>query len=213
MFTGIIQDIGVIHSIARQGSNISFTISGDKLVDQINIGDSVAISGVCLTVTRVDLSAGRFLVTAVTETIGKTKLASLRQGDRVNLELALQPTDRLGGHFVQGHIDAVGDCLEINQAEGSWIISFRYPSRFAALLIEKGSIAVDGVSLTAYDRTENHFKVSVIPHTWQQTTFCRLQPGDSVNLEFDMLGKYILNYNKTTGATGLTIEKMREHGF
>jgi len=213
MFTGIIQDIGVIETSRRQDDNIILTINTSKLIDQIKLGDSVAVSGACLTVTEIGLAAKTFTMAAVAETLEKTILANLRQGDRVNLELALRPGDHLGGHFVQGHIDAVGTLESVQQAAGSWLLRFKYPSQFARLLIEKGSIAIDGVSLTAYDCNEDRFTVSVIPHTWSQTTLRELKPGHTVNLEFDMIGKYILNDKKSTRETSLTLEKMIQYGF
>lgn len=212
MFTGLIQDVGRIAALSRDGNSINFTIESRRLVSGIEIGDSVAISGACLTATAIDQSAGEFQVTAVTETIGKTKLAALKQGSQVNLELSLRPTDRLGGHFVQGHVDTTGTCISVVQSGGSWILTVAYPTEFAELLIEKGSIAIDGVSLTAYQRSHDRFSVSVIPHTWQETTLSLLKPGDTVNLEFDLIGKYIMNYRKT-GSSGLTMEKLLDLGY
>jgi riboflavin synthase len=213
MFTGLIQDVGEIVSVTGSGSNIDFGIASQKLAPQIGIGDSVAISGACLTATTVDTRAGRFQATAVAETIARTKLGQLTSGDRVNLELSLRPTDRLGGHFVQGHVDATGVCLGVVRATGSWIVTLSYPNEFSDLLIEKGSIAVDGISLTAFNRSNDRFQVSVIPHTWENTSLSGLKTGELVNLEFDLIGKYILNYAKPSGREGLTIEKLIDSGF
>lgn len=213
MFTGLIKDVGVIASVIRTGSNVDFAITSSKLASEIGIGDSVAISGACLTATMVDTRSGRFKVTAVAETIARTKLSRLTKGDRVNLELSLRPTDRLGGHFVQGHVDGTGTCLGVERATGSWILTVSYPGEFADLLIEKGSVAIDGISLTAINRSGDRFQVSVIPHTWENTTLGDLKAGDSVNLEFDLIGKYILNYTKPSRREGLTIEKLIDLGF
>ncbi len=213
MFTGLIQDVGVVASVTGSGSNVDFTIVSSRLAPEIAIGDSVAISGACLTATTVDARSGRFQVTAVAETVARTRLSKLAQGDRVNLELSLRPADRLGGHFVQGHVDGTGTCLGIERTTGSWILTVSYPSEFADLLIEKGSIAVDGISLTAFNCSDDRFQVSVIPHTWENTTLGDLKAGDPVNLEFDLIGKYILNYTKPSRREGLTIEKLVDLGF
>jgi riboflavin synthase len=213
MFTGLIQDVGVLEAVTAAGANLSLTITSDKLAAQIAVGDSVAVSGACLTASAVNGTAHSFGVTAVAETLRKTRLALLRRGSRVNLELSLRPTDRLGGHLVQGHVDATGVCTEIRQADGSWILSFSYPEQFAELMIEKGSIAVDGVSLTAYDCSRDRFRVSVVPHTWESTTLGQLQPGELVNLEFDMIGKYVLNFRQPHGRTGLTVERLADLGY
>lgn len=213
MFTGLIQDIGTVAALARKGQNVNLIIESDKLAPEIGIGDSVAISGVCLTATAIEPEAGRFHVTAVSETILRTRLRSLKQGDKVNLELSLRPSDRLGGHFVQGHVDIIGKCIAVEPAEGSWVLTFSYPSEYAELLTEKGSIAIDGVSLTAYERSDRTFRVSVVPHTWAATTLSTLKPGDPVNLEFDLIGKYILNYKEQSGKKGLTMDKLIELGY
>jgi riboflavin synthase len=213
MFTGIIQDIGVVKSHRREGGNINLEISSHKLVAGIAVGDSVSISGVCLTATDRRTSERDFAVTAVAESIKRTTLATLRIGDSVNLELALRAGDRLGGHYVQGHIDTTGKLLGVRQTEGSWLMTFTYPEDFAQLLIEKGSIAIDGVSLTAFECDNNQFSVSTIPQTWKSTTLSRLQPGDRVNLEFDLIGKYVLNYRKRPDAGELSLDKLRDSGY
>jgi len=213
MFTGIIQDIGTIERIQPQGDNVNLVIKTAKLIDDIKIGDSVSVSGVCLTATKITPRARQFEVAAVAETLRRTTLIERHQGSRVNLELALRPSDRLGGHFVQGHIDAVGRLESVNEQGGSWLMRYSYPAEFSNLLIEKGSIAIDGVSLTAYDKSKSHFTVSVVPHTWDATTFSTLKAGESVNLEFDLIGKYILNRITSSAQEGLTIEKMIELGF
>jgi len=211
MFTGIILDVGTIRQSSQHGDNRRFTIA-TRVADQIAIGDSVAISGVCLTAESVSARSGEFTATAVAETLNKSKLGKLTVNDRVNLELALRPNDRLGGHIVQGHIDALGRCLSITPAAGSWIAEFSSPAEFAELVVEKGSIAIDGVSLTAYEVNRTGFKVSIIPHTWDATTLSELRPGAAVNLEFDLIGKFIQR-RRELGERALTAERMRQYGY
>ncbi len=211
MFTGIILDVGTIRHSTQQGDNRHLTIA-TRLVDQIAIGDSVAISGVCLTAESVSARSGEFTVTAVAETLNKSKLGQSTVNDRVNLELALRPNDRLGGHIVQGHVDALGRCLAITPAAGSWVAEFGFPPEFAELVVEKGSIAIDGVSLTVYEVTRTDFKVSIIPHTGDATTLSELRPGSAVNLEFDLIGKFIQR-RRELGESALTAERMRQYGY
>jgi len=212
MFTGIIEDLGTLESVRRQSDNADLVISTSKLASQVASGDSVAVNGVCLTATA-DGKAGHVSLTAVAETLSRTTLGTLRPGDRVNLELAMLAGDRLGGHMVQGHVDTTGNLLAVESAQGSWLLTFSYPRDYAQLLIEKGSIAIDGMSLTAYDRTNDSFKVSIVPHTWESTNLSHLRSGDAVNLEFDLIGKYILNFHRAASESGLTMEKLREAGF
>lgn len=213
MFTGIIQDIGKIASMKSQGENITVVVQS-KLVDaSMLIGDSVAIGGVCLTVTSLDPGLRQFTVTAVEETLRMTTLCRLRGGSEVNLELALRPSDRLGGHFVQGHIDTVGKCEQIDIRDGSWLTTFGFGEQFRELVVDKGSIAIDGVSLTAYEVANAAFKVSIIPHTLKATTLKHLRVGDLVNLEFDILGKYVQRMVKKSSETGLSLERLKNYGF
>ena len=189
MFTGIIESAGRIVQLVREGSNLDLWVES-PLVDQLKIDQSLAHNGVCLTVVGIEGATHR--VTAVAETLQKTNLDDLKNGDWVNLERALRVGDRLDGHFVQGHVDAVGLCVERQELEGSWLFRFTYPSSFRKLLVEKGSNCVNGVSLTAFACNDNVFTVTIIPYTYNHTNFHKLQPGHRVNLEFDMLGKYIL---------------------
>lgn len=211
MFTGLIQDIGEVHRADRSGGNLELMIK-TVLAAQISVGDSISINGVCLTATKIDARNNEFGAQAVLETLSRTTFGELRGGDRVNLELALRPHDRMGGHFVQGHVDAVGRCRLVASAKGSWIVEVEFPSPFAPLVVDKGSIAIDGVSLTAYDVTASTFRVSVIPHTWKATNLNRLKSGATVNLEFDLLGKYV---QRLLGgkADGLTLEKLQSYGY
>jgi riboflavin synthase len=213
MFTGIIQDIGSIERLRRNGDNIEIAIRTKKLARDIAIGDSVSISGVCLTATSVDVQANIFTVAAVRETLLRSTLGELNQGDDVNLELALQPTGRLGGHFVQGHVDAVGRCLSLQQRSGSWELRFEFPREYTRFIVDKGSIAIDGVSLTIYNVKPTQFAASIIPHTWSETTLQRLKSGSRVNLEFDLIAKYVAKMTHTGSAGGITPDKLREYGY
>ena len=194
MFTGIIEAVGTITAVRSQGNNRTFSVQ-TPLAAELKVDQSVAHNGVCLTVEAID--GDRYQVTAVKETLDKTALGSWQQGTRVNLERSLLPTSRLDGHFVQGHVDTTGTCQSITDAAGSYELTFAFPPSFAELIIEKGSICVNGISLTAFGVTDQTFKVAIIPFTWQHTNLLFLQVGDAVYLEFDLLGKYILRKLKT----------------
>ncbi|HEY9177494.1 MAG TPA: riboflavin synthase [Flavipsychrobacter sp.] len=189
MFTGIIAYIARVKEILPAEGNLDIRLEGSFALE-LKIDQSVAHNGVCLTVVAID--GNTYTVTAVAETLKKTNLGQLKPGDSVNIELALRAGDRLDGHFVQGHVDATGVCELAQEAEGSWLYTFRYPDAFAPLVIEKGSICINGVSLTAFDVTRDTFTVTIIPYTYNHTTFQFLKQGDTVNLEFDILGKYML---------------------
>lgn len=189
MFTGLIEETGIIKSITQKRGSIVFTIHGKKTVQSLRIDHSIAVEGVCLTVIK--RTAHTFDVQAVEETLKKTTLGTLKKGSLVNLERPLLPSGRLGGHFVLGHVDGLGKVSTVETRKSSWIFWIRIPERFSHHLIPVGSIAVNGVSLTMSDIKPNAFAVSIIPHTMEVTTFNRLTPGSSVNLEFDILGKYV----------------------
>lgn len=189
MFTGIVESQGTINQVVREGTNIHFTITSD-ISKTLKIDQSVSHDGVCLTVTACDMQA--HTVTAVAETLLKTNLATWKEGRVVNLERAMKLGDRLDGHIVQGHVDTTGTCLSRREVDGSHLFRFAFPRQFAALLIEKGSICINGVSLTAFNAGPDTFEVTIIPYTLQHTTFRYLQAEDPVNLEFDILGKYML---------------------
>jgi len=189
MFTGIIEGQGKIISSETNGTNRSFWISS-SLSASLKIDQSIAHDGVCLTVEEVNNEAHR--VTAVAETLEKTSLGSWEAGRVVNLERSLLPTSRLDGHFVQGHVDTTGTCKKIKHRQGSHEMSFTFPKKFASLVIEKGSISLNGVSLTVFDVKKDSFSVAVIPYTFHHTNLQYLAEGDLVNLEFDLIGKYIL---------------------
>ena len=188
MFTGIVQALGKVRDFTSDGTNQTYWIDS-PLYSNLSIDQSIAHNGVCLTVE--DLRDGLHRVTAVKETLEKTNLGHWAQGSSVNLERCLTLTGRLDGHFVQGHIDTVGTCTKIKDLKGSWELSFEFPKKFAFLIIEKGSICINGVSVTTYKVKKNSFKVAIIPYTWEHTNFCLLKEGEGVNLEFDMIGKYI----------------------
>jgi riboflavin synthase len=189
MFTGIIKELGCIEAIIQEGTSLHFWITS-SLTHEIAIDNSIAHNGICLTV--VAIKEASYKVTAVEETIKKTAIAQWKLGDIINLERALKMGDRLDGHFVQGHVDTVAQCKQIEFREGSWLFDFEFDTSFAALIIEKGSIAINGVSLTVFNVTQSSFSVTIIPYTFEHTNLNQLQIGQSVNLEFDILGKYFL---------------------
>ena len=188
MFTGIIRHKGIISKIIPEGKNLRFVIES-TLASKIRVDESISHNGVCLTITNLDTKT--YEVTAVEETICKTNLGHLRVGDEINLEQAMKLGDRLDGHMVQGHIDALAVCSEIKDRDGSFEMTFRLIIPHNGLLIEKGSIAVNGVSLTCYNISPDSFCISVIPFTWEHTNLRLLKLQDKVNIEYDMLGKYI----------------------
>jgi riboflavin synthase len=187
MFTGIIETMATVNNIIAEGSNLSFIIDS-PIANELKVDQSVAHNGVCLTVTNI--SGTSYSVTAVDETLAKTNLGSWHIGDKLNIERALRVGDRLDGHFVQGHVDATATCIEKQTLDGSWLYQFRFPAAFAVLVIEKGSICINGVSLTIFNVGLDEFTVSIIPYTYEHTNFCNLKEGDKVNIEFDVLGKY-----------------------
>ena len=188
MFTGIIEALGTVKKIAESGTNKTFWIES-PLSHTFQIDQSIAHDGVCLTVEEVRENQHR--VTAILETLEKTALHQWAPGRVVNLEQSLLPSKRLDGHFVQGHVDTTGICEKMEDKGGSWEFTFRFPEKFAALVIEKGSISLNGTSLTIFNVTGNSFTVAVIPYTYEHTNVQYLKVGDRVNLEFDMIGKYI----------------------
>ncbi len=189
MFTGIIETIATIADVATQGTNVHYTIDS-QLAGELKIDQSVAHNGVCLTV--VAISGNTYKVTAVEETLNKTNLATWKKGDEVNLERALKLEDRLDGHFVQGHVDTTATCIEKQTLDGSWLFRFRFAPQFGALVIEKGSICINGVSLTVFNIGRDECTVTIIPYTYTNTNFHNINEGSIVNIEFDVLGKYLL---------------------
>lgn len=191
MFTGIVEEVGSI-AVAEPmagGRRLSIACS---FSDELRVDESVAVNGVCLTVVRAD--AGAFDAVAVEETLARTTLGSRGAGERVNLERALRLAGRLDGHLVQGHVDGVGEVVSVDALGDSHVVRVRYPERFATLLVEKGSVAIDGISLTVsrLDEPPGTFEVALIPHTWENTTAAGWGPGAAVNVEFDLVGKYAM---------------------
>ncbi len=194
MFTGIIENIGVVKSIKHDKSNIDFTIASD-LSKELKVDQSISHNGVCLTVVSLDDNA--YTVTAIKETLDKTNLGKLKSGDRVNLERCLKVGDRLDGHFVQGHVDQIATCKSVINEDGSWLFTFKYDPTNNNITIEKGSITVNGVSLTVVNSKESEFSVAIIPYTFENTNFKSFSSGTLVNLEFDVFGKYVTKlFNK-----------------
>lgn len=189
MFTGIIEALGEVVDVKREGANIHFGIRS-AISEELKVDQSLAHDGVCLTVVAVDGDV--HTVTAIDETLQRTALSSWKPGRQVNLERAMRLGDRLDGHLVQGHVDEVGTCIAIEQENGSWRFTFSFEPRYANLLVDKGSICINGVSLTVIQARKSEFQVAIIPYTYQHTNFGQLQPADKVNLEFDILGKYLL---------------------
>ena len=188
MFTGIIETLGVIQEIKKTDDNLQITIQS-SITSELKIDQSVAHNGVCLTV--VSIHKDLYTVTAIRETIEKTNLGEWKTGDIVNLERAMKLGDRLDGHIVQGHVDQTGICKNIESANGSWYFSFEYNPEWNNLTIEKGSITVNGVSLTVVNSKKNEFSVAIIPYTYENTNFKNFYIGSKINLEFDVIGKYV----------------------
>ncbi|MBP1657901.1 MAG: riboflavin synthase [Bacteroidetes bacterium] len=213
MFTGIIQEIGIVDAVVRKSGGVRLAIRADASAQEIKVDDSVAINGVCQTV--ISRRESSFEVEAVEETLRKTTIGSLRVSDRVNLELALQMGDRLGGHLVQGHVDCVGHVESVEKRPMSWLVRVSFPRGFSRYVVPVGSIAVDGVSLTVAAVEGSAFIVSVIPHTLEKTTLSDVRAGTAVNLEFDLVGKYIermvLKGDEKGG--GISKEKVAAWGF
>ena len=188
MFTGIIKSLGEINKVASVGSNRTFFIKSE-LSSQLKIDESLSHNGVCLTIENIENDI--YKVTAIEETFKKTNAGKWKKGDLINLEQAMTLNERLDGHIVQGHVDGTGICINKQEKDGSVEFTFQYDKSFAELIIEKGSICVNGVSLTAFNVTENNFTVAIIPYTFEHTNFYLLNGNDTVNLEFDILGKYV----------------------
>ncbi|MEJ7739949.1 MAG: riboflavin synthase [Chitinophagaceae bacterium] len=191
MFTGIIEAMGTVASMHDHGTNKTFWINSE-ISSQLKVDQSLSHNGVCLTVEEVRLDAHR--VTAVQETATKSNLGSWKLSDKINLERCLPMNGRLDGHMVQGHVDATGILLGKDDLQGSWQLSFSFPPAYSALIIEKGSICLNGISLTVFDVTPARFNVAIIPYTYLNTNLRHMKPGDTVNLEFDIIGKYVVRF-------------------
>ena len=192
MFTGIIEDLGTIKTLNREGGNLHITVQS-SITNELKIDQSVAHNGVCLTV--VGIEGDTYTVTAIQETLDKTNLGLLKQNEDVNIERAMKLGDRLDGHIVQGHVDQTATCIDKKDENGSWIFTFEYDRSLNNITIEKGSITINGVSLTVVNSQLNSFSVAIIPYTFNHTTFKSLNIGDTINLEFDVIGKYVKRLN------------------
>ena len=194
MFTGLIKDIGTIKSVKKNAEGAEFIIQAPKLSKEIAIDDSVSTNGVCLTATQI--TGDTFKVQAVHVTLEKTTTGDLKSGDKVNLELAVRPMDRMGGHFVQGHVNGIGKITKINSRGKNFEITLTAPKDLSRYMISEGSIALHGISLTISKLTSSDFSVSIIPHTWENTVLHTKKVGDTVNIEVDMMAKYLENFMK-----------------
>ena len=188
MFTGIIETLGKVEKLEKEGGNLHITVSS-TITSELKIDQSVSHNGVCLTVVSID--ADQYTVTAIEETLSKTNLGDLKVGELVNLERAMLLGARLDGHIVQGHVDQTASCTSIEEKDGSWVYTFAYDPKLNNVTIEKGSITVDGVSLTVVDSKKDSFSVAIIPYTHEHTRFHTYKVGDTINLEFDVVGKYV----------------------
>jgi len=212
MFTGLVEEVGRVRSLARHGDAASLVIEAKAVLEEMKTGDSINIAGACQTV--VAKGAGTFTVEAVRETLLRTRFGELKPGDLVNLERAMRPADRLGGHLVQGHVDGRIRLLSVAELKGSRRLRLELPAEGASFVVEKGSIALDGVSLTIAALAEGWFEVEIIPHTLACTTLGTARPGDTLHVEWDVIAKYVarsLNPNVRSG--GVTLSKLLEAGF
>ena len=189
MFTGIIEELGRVRSIEHRGQNARIVIEAHIVTDDTKQGDSVAVNGVCL--TALDIKPDSFAADVSSETLARSTLGSLKPGTSVNLERAVTPSMRLGGHIVQGHVDARGKLVGVMDLGESWTVKIDYPKEIARYLVFKGSVTVEGISLTIADLTDDYFEVAIIPKTWELTNLSYLKPGDDVNLEVDIIAKYV----------------------
>ena len=188
MFTGIIESIGTVEKFEKKGKNIELLISS-IISSELRVDESLSHNGVCLTVTKSNEKF--YSVTIIDESLKKSNFFSIKVGSKINLERSLRMNGRLDGHIVQGHVDDIGYCVKKVDQENSWLFTFKFSEKFSSLIIEKGSICVNGVSLTCFNVSKNYFTVAIIPHTYENTNFGIIDEGDIVNLEFDILGKYL----------------------
>lgn len=211
MFTGIIEEVGEVIAFRRGARSFTLRIRAERVLDQTRVGDSISTNGVCLTVTQLD--GGWFEADVMPETVERTALQSLNPGSKVNLERALTPATRLGGHFVAGHVDTTGRIIERRTDDTALWLRVEAPASLLRYVVEKGSIAIDGVSLTVARVDDYSFSVSLIPHTQGVTTLHERKVGDRVNLEADMIVKYVEKLMGKSPSSGLTLEFLQEHGF
>jgi riboflavin synthase len=217
MFTGIIEELGRVREIEKRGEGARLVVEARTVAEGTQEGDSIAVNGVCL--TAIDVRADSFSADGSRETLQRSTLGTLRAGSHVNLERAVTPSTRLGGHIVQGHVDARGRFLNATEHGGSWTVRIAYPPEMARYLVFKGSVAVEGISLTVAALTDEYFEIAIIPKTWNVTNLSHLRAGDEVNLEADIIAKYVeriltvAREVKGENLTPLTIEKLAELGY
>jgi riboflavin synthase len=197
MFTGIIEELGSVRSIEERGENARLVISAHVVTEGTNHGDSISVNGVCL--TALDIEPDSFAADVSRETLQRSTLGSLKPGAPVNLERAVTPATRLGGHIVQGHVDARGTFAGVENHGESWTVRIAYPKEIARYLVFKGSVSVEGISLTIAGLTDDHFEIAIIPKTWDVTNLSHLKPDDPVNIEVDIIGKYVEKLLATDG--------------
>lgn len=212
MFTGIVEEVGRVQALTQAGGGYQLHVRASRVVEDARIGDSIAVNGTCLTVTAFDETA--FSVGLSPETLRRTNLGDLRSGDEVNLERALRPTDRLGGHYVQGHVDGVGTVAEVRAEGDSLLMRFEVPREISSYIVEKGFVAVDGVSLTVAGCAEGWFSVALIVFTQHAVALSRKRPGGKVNIEVDIIGKYVESFlSRGSSSRGVTAEMLAREGF
>lgn len=214
MFTGIIEELGTVKTIQSIGNTLVLTIQGNKVLDDLNLGDSVAVNGVCLTVTK--LNNHSFVVDVMPETFQSTSLSILKQGSFVNLERALSSNGRFGGHFVTGHVDTIGEISRRELRENAIYIDIAFPDQFNHLTLYKGSISIDGTSLTIFGVKNGVITVSIIPHTAKESLLGYKRIGEPVNIEFDLIGKYLYSFVDRTNSGNqgrMSAEFLKENGF
>lgn len=212
MFTGIIEELGKIQSLAKMADGARITISANVVTQESNEGDSIAVNGVCL--TALNIGSKSFSADVSGETLRKSTLGVLKTGSVVNLERAVTPSTRLGGHIVQGHVDARGKFVSASESGDFWTVRIGFPKEIGQYLVYKGSVSVEGISLTIAELGNDYFEIAVIPKTWEATNLSSLKSGDDVNLEADVIAKYverILKYDKNAGE--ITMEKLQKLGF
>ncbi len=215
MFTGIIEELGKITALEKHAGGAKLKIAAKTVTDQTAEGDSIAVNGVCLTALKI--TANEFSADVSAETLRRSTLGELQMNSRVNLERAVTPATRLGGHIVQGHVDARGKFLQAKRDGDFWTVRVAFPAEIGQYLVEKGSVSVEGISLTIANLTDDYFEIAVIPKTWELTNLSNLQNGTAVNLEVDVIAKYverILLYNKAEKKTEtITMEKLHDLGY
>lgn len=215
MFTGIIEELGTVKSLNMSGNSGSINIKAHKVLEKTQIGDSIAVNGICLTVTS--LQPDGFTADVMAETVRRSSLGSAKAGDKVNLERAMSAEGRFGGHIVSGHIDGTGTIMEYRKEENAVWVTIGTSAEILELIVEKGSICIDGISLTVAAVSDSDFSVSIIPHTGEETTLLKKKPGDKVNLENDVVGKYVQKLlglkSPEKKESTLTMDMLRDYGF